>query len=128
AHRGVAEDERDQADEQQAQAPGGEHGVDDAAVEEAHDEPLDDKPDDADHDRRHHQHGDIDVDAGLGAGDGRIAAEHDELAMGEIDHAHHAEDDRQPGADEREEGDHVDDLEKDDRGVIHSCFHHHGPA
>src|SRR6185312_1775815 len=110
-------DKRDEADEQQAQAPGREHGVDDAAVKETHDESLDDEPDDADHDRRHHQHGEVDVDAGFGAGNRRVAAEHDELAMGEVDDAHHAEDDRQPGADQHEEGDHVDDLEKDDRGV-----------
>ena len=53
------------------------------------------------------------------AEDRRVAADHHELAVREVDDAHHPEHDRQPGADQREEGDHVEDLEEDDGGVVH---------
>ena len=56
ADRGIAEDGGGQSDQQQAQAPGRQHGVDHAAVEEADDRAFDDHADDADHDRRDHQH------------------------------------------------------------------------
>ena len=49
---------------QQAQAPGGEHGVDHPAVEMADDDALDDQADHADDERREHQHREPDVDAG----------------------------------------------------------------
>src|SRR5215470_11413360 len=40
--------------------------------------------------------------------------------MCEIDHPHHAEHNRQPRADEREEGDHVEDLEQNNGYVVHA--------
>ena len=70
------------------------------------------KTDQAHHDRRDHQHRHIDVDAGAGAGDGGVAAQHHELAVREVDHPHHAEHDREPGAGERQERDHVQDFER----------------
>jgi hypothetical protein len=81
---------------------------------------FDDQSDDADHNGRDHQHGEVDIDAGLGGGDGGVAAEHDELAMREVDHPHHAEHDRQSRADQREKGDHVENFENDNRRVVHS--------
>ena len=80
---------------------------------------LDDDADDADHDRRDHQHRQPDVDAVAGGDDRRIAAEHQELAMREIDDAHHAEDDRQPDADQRQAGDRVKDLDCQESNEIH---------
>ena len=55
----------------------------------------------------------------LVAGDRGVAAEHHELAVREVDDPHHPEHDRQPRAGQREEGDHVQDLEEDDGGVVH---------
>ena len=75
--------------------------------------------DDADDDRRHHQHRDPDADAVAGGDDRGIAAEHQELAMGEIDDPHHAEDDRQPDADQRQAGDGVKHLDRQESNEIH---------
>ena len=53
-----------------------------------------------------------------------VAAEHQELAMREVDDLHHAEDDRQPHADQREAGDGVENLDRQERYEIHkrSCI------
>src|SRR6266568_8216186 len=56
-----------------------------------------------------------------GCDDRRITAQHQEFAMGEIDHPHHAEDDRQPDADERQAGYRVEDLDCEQSNKIH--FH-----
>src|SRR5215470_3660756 len=40
--------------------------------------------------------------------------------MCEIDHSHHAEHNRQPRADEREEGDHVENLQQNNGYVVHA--------
>ena len=120
ADRSVAEDQRHEADQEQTQAPRRQHDVDHASIKETHDQPLHDQPDDADHDRGDHQHGEVDVDAGLGRGDGRVTAEHHELAVRQVDDAHHPKHDRQSRADQGEKGDHVEDLKNDDRRVIHS--------
>ncbi len=73
------------------------------------------KPDD---DRRHHQHGDPDVDADLVRLDGGVAAEHQELAMREVDDLHHAEDDREPDADQRQARHGVKNLDRQERREI----------
>ena len=85
-------------------------------------QPLDDEADDADHDGGDDQDGDEDVDAEPDGGDGGVAAHHHELAMGEVDHLHHAEDDRQPDADQDQCGDAVEHLQQDDEEQVH------GPA
>jgi hypothetical protein len=56
---------------------------------------------DADDDGRHHQHCDPDAEAVAGSDDRRIAAEHQEFPMCENDDPHHAENNRQPDADQR---------------------------
>src|SRR5947209_12482548 len=53
--------------------------------EKADDRPLHDNTDDADHDRRDHQHRYPDVDAMGGRHDCRVATQHQELAMSEVD-------------------------------------------
>ena len=55
---------------------------------------------DADDDGRHHQHCDPDAEAVAGSDDRRIAAEHQEFPMCENDDPHHAENNRQPDADQ----------------------------
>src|SRR5215468_10403653 len=40
--------------------------------------------------------------------------------MREVDDSHHAEHNRQPRADEREEGDHVENLEQNNGYVVHA--------
>ena len=60
-----------------------------------------------------------DVDAVAGGDDRGIAAEHQEFAMGEIDDPHHAEDDRQPDADQRQAGYRVKDLDCQESNEIH---------
>jgi hypothetical protein len=108
-------------DHQQAQAPGREHRVDHPAVQMADHDALDDQADDADDERREHQHREPDVEPGPVAEDRRVAADHHELAVREVDDPHHPEHHREPGAGQREERDHVEDLEEDDGGVVHSC-------
>ena len=90
-----------------------------SAVEHTDDQALGDDADDADHDRRYQQHRDPDVDAVVGGHDGGVAAEHEELAVGQVDHAHHAEDDREPDADEHEAGDAVQDFQRENGREIH---------
>ena len=112
---GGAEDRGHEPNEEEAQAPGREQGVDHPAVEPADEEPLDDHPDDPHHEGREHQHRDPEVDPGVRGHHHRVAAEHQELAVGEVDDPHHPEDDRQPEADERQVGDPVEDLQADGR-------------
>ena len=124
ADGGVAEDGGRQPDEKQAQAPGREHRVDHAAVEPADDRALDDDADGADDDRRNDQHRDPDAEAQTIGLDGGITAKHQKLAMREVDDLHHAEDDRQPHADQREAGDGVENLDRQKRYEIHERVPH----
>ena len=87
----------------------------------ADDDALDHQPEHADDERREHQHREPDVEPGAVAEDRGVAADHHELAVREVDDPHHPEHHRQPRADQREEGDHVEDLEEDDGGVVHFC-------
>ena len=48
-----------------------------------------------------------------------VAAEHQELAVREVDDLHHAEDDRQPHADQGEAGDRIENLDRQERCEIH---------
>ena len=108
---GGAEDRGHEPDEEQAQAPGREQGVDHPPVEPADEEPLDHHPDDPHHEGREHEHRDPEVDPGVRRHHHRVAAQHQELAVGEVDDPHHPEDDRQPEADERQVGDPVENLQ-----------------
>ncbi len=119
ADRGVAEDAGDQADQEQAQPPGGEHRVDHAAVEEADQRALDQHADRAHDQRGDHQHGDPDVDPLLRREDRGIAAEHQEFAMREVDDPHHAEDDGEPDADQGEARDGEKPLDCKEKDQIH---------
>ena len=57
----------------------------------------------------------------LPMGDQRgITSQHQELAMGEVDHPHHAEDDRKAQADEHEIRDRDRQLQADDESIIHA--------
>ena len=61
------------------------------------------------------QHGEPEIDAEIDRrSDGGIAAQHQELAMREVDHPHHAEDHREPEADQHEAGDGTGDLQQED--------------
>ena len=53
--------------------------------------------------------------------DERVAAHHQELAVGEVDDPQHPEDHGQPDADQRQAGDRVQEMETDDEGEIHAC-------
>ncbi len=74
----------------------------------------------SDEERRDDQHRDPDVDAGIGRYDRRVSAEHDELAMGEVDDLHHAENDRQSQAQQEQRRYSVQDVERDDEIDRHS--------
>ena len=80
----VAEDHCQDADDEQAQAPRRQHGLDHAAVELPHDQAFDDGADDADRDRRDDQDRDPDVDAVMDRDRGAVAAHHHELAMRQL--------------------------------------------
>ena len=58
-----------------------------------------------DNERREHQRRHPQIDAGIDRGDHGVAAEHDEFAMREIDHSHHAENHRQSDGDQKQAGD-----------------------
>jgi hypothetical protein len=47
-----------------------------------------------------------------GSDDRRIAAEHQEFPMCDIDDPHHAENNRQPDADQRQAGNRIKDLDR----------------
>ena len=117
--RRIAENRGGEADQEQAQTPGRQHRVDHPTVEEADNDPLDHDPDQPDHHGRHDQHGDPDVHAMARRHDRGIAAEHEKFAMREIDHPHHAENDREPDADQAQAGDRVEDLDRQERSEIH---------
>jgi hypothetical protein len=55
----------------------------------------------------------------LGRHENAVSAEHEELTMGEINHAHHAENDCQPDAQERQAGNRVQYLYYGDSDKIH---------
>ena len=105
----------------QADAPGGDDRVERAAVEVADDEALEQDADEAREqraadDRQRQRRPE------LGDGHRHVGAGHDELAMGEIDDAHHAEDDRKPARAEHQKGACVAELvEEADDGVEHGA-------
>ena len=53
-----------------------------------------------------------------------VAAKHQKLAVGEVDDFHHPEDDREPHAHQREAGDRIENLNRQERYEIHkrSCM------
>ncbi|MPL89757.1 hypothetical protein SDC9_35799 [bioreactor metagenome] len=116
---GIAEDHRDAAHHQHRQPPGGQQAVEDAPVEPLDHQPLDDDAEHPHHDGSEDQDGHPLVDAGIGRDDDGIAAQHQELAMGEVDDAHHAEDDRKARGQQHEPGDGPDHLERDNECVVH---------
>jgi hypothetical protein len=50
---------------------------------------------------------------------GRVAAKHQKLAVGQINDFHHPEDDRQPDAHQGEAGDCIENLDRQERYEIH---------
>ena len=101
--RKAAEEEAHGLDEHDAKAEGDEKLVlVGARIEIADDQPLRQHPDQH-HEQRAGDHRQ-DEGAGIGIGDpAGVAAEHEHRAMGEIQHAQHAVDDRQAGGDQREQ-------------------------
>ena len=64
--------------------------------------------------RGHEQHGGPQGDAVIVGDDGAVAAQHQELAVRQVDHPHHAEDHGEPEADQHEAGDGRENLEQED--------------
>ena len=107
----------DLADDQ-ADGIGAEHGDDGRGVETADHQPFQHQADQRQHHGRRHDAGPGGQPAALEQIDG-VGAEQDELAVGEIEDAHHAGDDSQPEHDQhhhRDEGQHVE-------GELDGCFH-----
>ena len=77
-----------------------------------------------DDDRRDDQHRDPDAEAKTIGFDGGVAAKHQKLAVRQVDDLHHPEDDRQPHAHQREAGDRIENLDRQERYEIHkrSCM------
>ncbi len=110
--------------EQDEQAEGGEDLHHRLVLQRLQHEPLHHEPDD-EHQRRDQKHRVVRADSELReAEEGRIHGDHHELALGEIDDAHDAEDQVQPDADEA-----VDPAEQDagDQDV-EERFHQPGAA
>ena len=73
--------------------------------------PLHQDPEQADEDQsQHHREEERIVALGVDEHDA-VGAEHEELAVGEVDHPHHAEDQHQPDRDQRHEGGGVDGVD-----------------
>ena len=111
------ENRGDAAHQQQAQPPGGEQRVDDAAVEPLDDESLDDDAEEPDGERRQDER-EPEIDPGMAAERAEVGAEHEELALRQVDHPHHPEDDREPEADQDEDREGKADLEEIIRDLI----------
>ena len=58
------------------------------------------------------------ADAGLGDDGAEIGAQHEEFALGEVDHAHHAENDGEPEADQNKQAEGNADLIGEYRDLI----------
>lgn len=93
----------------QADAPGRDDGVEGTAVEPPHHESLDGNPDEARR-RGAAQDGKRQREAGSCGRDGDVGPAHDQLAMGEVDDPHHAENHREARSAQHEEGECVADL------------------
>ena len=68
----------------------------------------------ADRDRRNDQDRDPDVDAMMDGDGGAVAAHDHELAMRQVDDAHHPEHDGEAQADQRQRRDGIDEVDRDD--------------
>ena len=80
----------------------------------ADDEALENDADDPDRDRRDDQDREPDIDTVM-HGDGRtVTAHHHELAMRQVDDAHHAEHDGKPEADQGQRRDGIDKIDRND--------------
>ena len=107
------------SDQEETQPPSRQHRRDDLAVKPPDDQALGNSADQADHKGGEHEHGDPNIHALTGRHDGGIAAEHDELAMRKINHAHHSEYHRKSQADECQYGDTSDDRDQHIDQVVH---------
>ena len=70
--------------------------------ESAHQQPLDDDSDQPHERGRDYQNRNPEIDSEIGRRQHRKCTEHEEFAVREVDDPHHAENDRKPGADERQ--------------------------
>ena len=110
----VAEDHRQHADDKQTQAPCRQHGLHHATVQLAYDHAFDDGADDADCDRRNNQNRNPDVDAMVDGDGGAVAPHYHELAVRQVDDAHHPEHDGQAQADQGQRCDGIDEVDRND--------------
>ena len=70
--------------------------------------------DDPDRDRRDDQDREPDIDAVVHGDGGTVAAHHHELAVRQVDDAHHPEHDRKSEADQDQDGDGIEEINRDD--------------
>ena len=110
---GIAEHHGQDADDEETQPPGRQHGFDHAPVKMPYDQTFDDGTNDSDRDRWDHKNGDPDIDVMVHRHRSAIAAHHHEFAMGEIDDAHHAEDDSEADTDQRQRRNRIDEVDPD---------------
>ncbi len=104
--------------QQDRQAEGGQQRDEQVAVDHAeHHQPVERPADEEQHDRRDH-HPEQRMDAVPEQDHGDIAAEHDELALGDVDDVHHAPDQRHAVGGEREDRPHQQAID-DQVGADH---------
>ncbi len=103
---GRAEHDQRCLGEDEAEAPGGDDGVERAVIEMADDQYFHQRAHGGG-DQRADEDGERQRHAGMGGGDGDIGAAHDEFAMRQIDHAHHAEDDGEAAGGQNQKGEGV---------------------
>ena len=104
-----AEEDQHALGRDQADAPGGDDRVDRPVVEPPDDQPLERHADEPGGERARGD-GERQRQAGARGEDGGVGAAHDELAMREVDDAHHAEDHREPGRRDHQEREGVAEL------------------
>jgi len=112
------DDQGHRRDQTETQSPGRQHCVEQPPVEKADNGALDHQTDEADYNRRQ-RHPDPQVKAMGRAQHHGVGAEHDELALGEVDDPHHAVDDRQPQREQHKAGDGEDNSDEGDDQVFH---------
>ena len=85
------------------------------------DQPFDQKTNQTDNNRCDDQHGHKNIHPEVDGGDGRIAPDHHEFAMGKVDDFHHAEHNRKARTDQDQRGNRIKHFDKNDDGQVHGC-------
>ena len=117
----IAEYHGSQTDEEKAQSPGCEHGINQPAIQPSDYQTLDYEADNTDYKRGDNEHGEKYVNALIDRYDRRIATHHQEFAMCEVDYLHHAEYHSKSGTDQNQKRDGINHFNGYNCGKVHGA-------